>query len=253
MIDTHSHIYLPEFDDDRSQVVHRALEAGVQKILMPNIDEESIQPMLDLESEFQDICSPMMGLHPTSVNDDYKKQLQVVEKWLERRSFIGIGEIGIDLYWDKSYRTQQMDAFGIQLNWAKELHIPVVIHCRDAFPEVFEVLERHVDNDLRGVFHSFSAGCDEVDRIMDYKTFSLGINGIVTFKNSNLREVIRNVAPEFILTETDAPYLSPVPYRGKRNEPSYIPYICDHLAEVYGMGKDKFAQLTNENANRLFF
>lgn len=252
MIDTHSHIYLPEFDEDLKSVVDNAKAAGVEKILLPNVDADTIGRMLKVESMFPDLCHAMMGLHPTSVKADYKEHLQVIESHLQSRKYMAIGEVGIDLYWDKTYRNEQMEVFAQQLQWAKQMDLPVVIHCRDAFAEVFEVVEAHLDNQLRGVFHSFSGGVEELERITGYKNFIVGINGVVTFKNTNLREVLTHTSLDSVVLETDAPYLAPVPHRGRRNEPAYLTKIVAQLSEVFKVSEEEVRTCTSANAKKMF-
>ena len=253
MIDTHSHIYLEDFDADRDEVIRRAKETGVSEILMPNIDVESIEAVLRVEDDYPGYCYSMMGLHPTSVGKDFEKQLNEVSRQFDKKKFIGIGEIGIDLYWDKTYLEQQLLAFEEQVKWAKKFSLPVVIHSRNSFPEVFSVIDKLWDKDLRGVFHSFTGTEKEIGHILDYSTFYVGLNGVLTFKNSRLREVIKNVPVEKVLLETDAPYLTPVPFRGKRNEPSYVKYVCRQLAEVFGIDELQADAVTTYNARKLFF
>lgn len=252
MIDTHSHIYLEDFDNDRKEVITRAENAGVSKILMPNIDSESIDAMMRVEEENPGYCFAMMGLHPTSVNTGFEKELEIVTDWFEKRTFAGVGEIGVDLYWDKTYLEQQLVVFDEQVRLAKKLGLPVVIHSRDSFPEVFSVIDKLWDEDLKGVFHSFTGTEKDLEHILDYKTFYVGLNGVLTFKNSNLRDFIEKASLEKIVVETDAPYLTPVPYRGKRNEPSYVKYVCFHLAQVFGIDVRDVDKITSDNAERLF-
>lgn len=252
MIDTHSHIYLSEFDDDLDSVIDNARSVGVEKILLPNVDGETIERMLKVEQQYPDLCHAMMGLHPTSVKADYQEQMSRVEKQLGLRKYIGIGEVGIDLYWDKTFRTQQMEVFSQQLQWAKEMNLPVVIHCREAFPEVFEVVESQLDGNLRGIFHSFTGGVNEVEKIMEYGSFLMGINGVVTFKNTTLREVLTNTTLDYVVLETDAPYLAPVPYRGKRNEPAYLAKMATQLAEVFKVSEEEVCKRTSANAKKMF-
>ena len=253
MIDTHSHIYLEEFDEDRKEVVERAKSAGLEKVLMPNIDAVSIDAMLNVEEENPGFCYSMMGLHPTSVDAGFEKQLEVVRSWFDKRDFIGVGEIGIDLYWDKTFLDQQIEVFSEQVKWAKERNLPVVIHSRDSFPEVFKVIDNLCDENLKGVFHSFTGTEKELDHILEYKTFYVGLNGVLTFKNSNLRDFIKKAPISRILLETDAPYLTPVPFRGKRNEPSYVKYVSAHLSQVYGIEEKEVDVITTGNAEKLFF
>lgn len=252
MIDSHSHIYLEQFDSDRDEVIRRARNAGLSKILMPNIDSESIEAMLQTEAKWPDFCHAMMGLHPTSVKENYLEELAIVEDWLAHRPFIAIGEIGMDLYWDTTFKKQQQEVLAIQLKWAAEKEIPVVIHTREAFPEIFEVFEKHYDSRLSGVFHSFTGTLDHARHILQMPNFYLGINGVVTYKNSQLPQVLSEVGYERLLLETDAPYLPPVPYRGKRNEPSYVVNTRDKLATVFGVEAQLVTEITTQNAQKLF-
>jgi len=252
MIDTHSHIYLDDFESDRPEVIERAKNAGVTKVLMPNIDAGSIDAMLKTEKEAPGYCLPMMGLHPTSVKEDFETELEQVIKRFGERNFIAVGEVGIDLYWDKTFKEQQITVFEEQVKLAKELSVPVVIHSRDSFPEVFSVIDRLWDENLKGVFHSFTGNENELRHVLDYGSFYIGLNGVLTFKNTNLREVIKITSPEKILLETDAPYLTPVPFRGKRNEPSYVKYVCETVARVYGISVKEADEITTGNADELF-
>jgi TatD DNase family protein len=252
MIDTHSHIYLPEFDHDRETVVADARAAGVTSIYLPNIDALSIQPMLEVESAFPGFCHSMIGLHPTSVNAGFRVQLAIMEHWLGKRSFAAIGEVGIDLYRDRTWLNEQKEALRIQMEWAKKAGLPVVIHVREAFDEVFEVLDEVCDDRLWGVFHSFSGTEQEACRALSYSGFFLGVNGIVTFKNSGLDKVIRQVDPRRLVIETDAPYLSPVPFRGKRNQPAYLVNTLKKLADIFDLPLSRMDKITTENALSLF-
>ncbi|MDD3078585.1 MAG: TatD family hydrolase [Paludibacter sp.] len=252
MIDTHSHIYSEEFDNDRDEVILRAKNVGVEHIILPNIDSESLPRMLQLEAEYPDFCHAAIGLHPTSVNQSYKSELNIIKSELERKSYIAIGEIGIDLYWDKTFLKEQIETFQLQLTWAVEYNLPVIIHIRDAFRETMKVMELFRNKGLSGVFHSFGGDEKEAAEIMNFGGFYLGINGIVTFKNSNLRNVLKSVPLEYILTETDAPYLTPVPFRGKRNESAYIDYVCDELAKIYNVDKSLILRQSTENSRQLF-
>jgi TatD DNase family protein len=252
MIDTHSHIYLDAFDPDRIETVERAIQAGVTQILLPNIDAESIGPMLGCELQFPKVCRPMMGLHPTSVKQDFLAQLSLVETWLGKRRFTGIGEIGMDLYWDKSFLEEQKMVLSKQLQWASDLDLPVVIHTREAFPEIFEVFDRVYDSRLRGVFHSFSGTLKDAKRVLEMPGFYLGINGVVTYKNSTLPAVLEQTGISHVLLETDAPYLTPVPHRGKRNEPAYLHYTRDKLAEIFKLTPEEVDHITTQNALNLF-
>jgi TatD DNase family protein len=250
-IDTHTHIYLPEFDSDRDEVVKKAVSSGIVRMLMPNIDILSVDRMLDAESRYADICFPMSGLHPTSVKEDYSNQLEVLEDLFNRHKYIAIGEIGIDLYWDKTFIREQIIAFRRQIAFAIDKKLPVVIHSRDSFPEVFSVLEEFSGQGLRGVFHAFTGTVNDAERAIGMG-FLLGIGGIVTFKNSGLDIVVKEVGPEHLILETDSPYLAPVPYRGKRNESSYICLINKKLAEIFRMREDEVASITFANSSGLF-
>ncbi len=252
MIDTHSHIYLDEFAADRSEVVERAKAAGVDAIYMPNIDLTSVEPMLELAQQQPGYCFPMMGLHPTSVKEDYEFVLQSILEWFDRYPFCAVGEIGIDLYWDKSFKDQQIDAFEQQLLKAKSSDLPVVIHCREAFQEVFASVEKYLDGRLTGVFHSFSGSPADVARIAEYGTFMIGINGIATFKNASILPALKVIPLDRLLVETDAPFLAPVPHRGRRNEPAYVVEVLRYLANLYEMDFGELEAVTNRNAQRLF-
>ncbi|MCU4174647.1 TatD family hydrolase [Carboxylicivirga sp. N1Y90] len=252
MIDTHSHIYSEEFDKDRDEVIAQAKATGIEQVLLPNVDASTVDAMHRLEEAYPDYCKAMMGLHPTSVKANYLDELSVVERNLKLRPYIAIGEIGLDLYWDKTFIKEQKKAFEQQIIWAKQYNYPIVIHCRDAFDEVFDVLDAQIDDRLTGVFHSFTGDKDQARKVMAYKNFKIGINGVVTFKNTTLREVLKKVPLSFIVMETDAPYLAPVPYRGKRNEPSYIKNVAETLAGVYEITMDEVIKVSNENARSLF-
>ena len=252
IIDTHSHIYLDQFDDDREEMMQRASEAGVKMVLMPNIDADSIQPILDVEKKYPEICKSMMGLHPTSVDEDYQKLLDKMYSLFATHKFCAVGEIGIDLYWDKTFLKQQTEAFKIQLNWAKEFNLPVVIHARDAFDEIFEVMDHFDLEGMSGVFHSFTGSVEQGKKVLSYPNFYLGINGVVTFKNSGLDKVVEELGSDRIVLETDAPFLTPTPYRGKRNEPSYLSFVIEKLSAVFNMPKHKIVKLTTQNATKLF-
>lgn len=250
-IDTHSHLYLEEFNKDRAEIISRALGAGVSKILLPNIDKGSVQALLEMVYDYPGICYPMIGIHPTSVKKDYLHLLEFVKEWLSKEKFIAIGEIGIDLYWDKSFFKQQSDIFKSQLNLALEMNKPVVIHSRESFPEIFKLLEDYRGSGLEGVFHAFTGDTGEAEFITEFG-FKIGIGGIVTFKNSGLANVVADIGVENLLLETDAPYLAPSPYRGKRNESAYIPIIAEKVAEITGLDSREVADITTQNALDLF-
>ncbi len=251
LIDTHSHIYSEDFIDDLDEVISRAFENDVRKIVLPNIDSSSVKKMLDLTDQYPQICFPLIGLHPTSVGEDYEEELELVEFWLKKRTFVGIGEIGIDLYWDKTFVAEQTIAFKRQIRLAKMYSLPIVIHVRESFNEVFGALEEEGIDGLRGVFHSFSGDIEQAQWIIDHG-FKIGVNGVVTFKNSGLGQIISKIDPSHILLETDAPYLTPVPFRGKRNESSYLIYVVGKMAETYGLSVADIARITTENAEKLF-
>lgn len=251
LIDTHTHLYLPEFDTDRDEVVHRAVSNGVVKMLMPNIDFQSVDLMLSAENRYPDICYPMIGLHPTSVKKDYLSQLGKLESLAAKHKFIAIGEIGIDLYWNKTFLKEQLIAFRRQIAFAIERGLPVVIHSRESFPEVFSVLNEFEGEELKGVFHAFSGNIKDAEKGISIG-FKLGIGGIVTFKNSGLDKIVKESGPENLILETDSPYLAPDPYRGKRNESSYICLINKKLAEIFGMSEEEIASITFTNSTVLF-
>ena len=252
MIDTHSHIYAEEFDSDRAEVIARAKAAGITKIILPNVDSESLPRMLQLESEYPSYCFAAIGLHPTSVKENYAEELAIVKKELERREYVAIGEIGIDLYWDKSFLKEQIQVFVQQIEWALEYNLPVIIHVRDSFRETMDVLEQFRGKGLEGVFHSFTGTIDQATEIIDFGGFYIGINGIVTFKNSGLDAVVQQIDPRYLLLETDAPYLTPAPFRGKRNESEYLTLVATKLANTFNMNFNQLTKITTENAYKLF-
>lgn len=250
-IDTHAHIYSDKFDADRATMLERTFGAGVSKICMPNVDSESIEGMLDLEKKYPQHCFAMMGLHPCSVNQDFEKELKIAEDWFSKRKFIAVGEMGIDLYWDKTFIAQQKEAFRIQAGWAKQKGLPLVIHSREAMKEVLELLEELADDKLFGVLHCFTGNLDDAKRLIAMN-FRLGIGGVVTYKNGGLEPVLQEVGLEHLVLETDSPYLAPVPHRGKRNETSYIPLIAQRIADIKNLSVAEVAQKTTENAEKLF-
>lgn len=251
LIDTHTHLYLPEFDADRDEMVRRAINNGVVKMLMPNIDAQSLDQMLSAENRYPGTCFPMAGLHPTSVKSDFLSQLNKLEESFKEHKFIAIGEIGIDLYWDKTSIREQIIAFRRQVAFALENKLPVVIHSRDSFPEVFSVLDEFKGSGLKGVLHAFTGDIDEVKKATDLG-FMFGIGGIVTFRNSGLDKVVKETGPDRLILETDSPYLAPVPYRGKRNESSYICIINKKIAEIFGISEERTAEITFQNSVELF-
>lgn len=251
-VDTHTHLYVEEFDEDRELALIRAGEAGVARLFMPNIDDTTVDAMLALCRSHEG-CYPMIGFHPTSVDADWKARLAAVRRWLDSpQTFYGIGEVGLDLYWDKTYKKEQMQAFEIQIEWALEHDLPLVVHCREAYPELFEVLAPYKNTGLRGIFHSFTGTEEEAARLLEYTGFLLGINGVVTFKKSVLPSVLPHVPLGRIVLETDSPYLAPVPYRGKRNESAYLVEVAGKLTEIYSVPLEEIARVTTENACRMF-
>lgn len=251
MIDTHAHIYASEFDNDRDQVVERALAQGIDKILLPNIDLDSIEPMLKTEAAYPQVCRSMMGLHPCYVDGNFEQTLQVIRHWFEKHNFIAMGEIGIDLYWDKTYKAEQEMAFVTQLNWAKEMKLPVVIHTRDSIEETLQLLEKEQDGSLSGVFHCFGGSVEEAKAINGLG-FHLGLGGVSTFKNGGMDKVIPSLDMDYVILETDCPYLAPVPHRGKRNEPAYTSLVAQRVADLRGISVDQVDAITTSNATKLF-
>jgi TatD DNase family protein len=249
-IDTHAHIYLDEFETDRSDMLARCADAGVYKIFMPNIDHTSIDLMLELENKSSS-CMAMMGLHPCSVKKDFERELYTVESWLAKRKFAAVGEIGTDLYWDKTFWEQQKEAFTLQVSWAKHYNLPIVIHSRESLDETISMVEQMQDGTLSGVFHCFGGTVEQAQRIVKLG-FYLGIGGVATFKKGGLDVVLPHVPITSIVLETDSPYLAPVPHRGKRNEPSYIPLIAQRVSELVNMITADLQVATTQNALKLF-
>ncbi len=249
--DTHAHIYSSKFRNDLPEMLERTFEAKVEKIYMPNIDHTSIDGMLEIEEKYPKNCFSMMGLHPCSVKADFEKELYIVEDWLAKRKFTAVGEMGLDLYWDKTFLEQQKEAFRIQANLAKKYQIPLVIHSRNAMPQTIALLEELKEDNLFGVLHCFTGTEEEAQKLIAMN-FKLGIGGVVTFKNGGVAEVIENIDLQHLILETDSPYLAPKPYRGKRNETSYIPLIAQKVADVKEVSLEKVAQITSENAQKLF-
>ncbi len=250
-IDTHTHLYAKQFDDDRAEMIQRAIDQGVETFFLPNIDVVSIPGMLKLEEDYPNQCYAMMGLHPCSVDADFESQLNIIKEHFDQRRYAAVGEIGIDLYWEKKYYEQQVIAFKEQINWAIEADIPIVIHCRDATKEVLEVLTACKHERLRGIFHCFGGSVDEAKAIIEHG-FLLGIGGVLTFKKSGLDQTLKEIDLDHIVLETDSPYLAPTPYRGKRNESAYVRIVAEKLAEVKGMPLDEIGQKTSENARKIF-
>ncbi len=252
MIDSHSHIYLEEFDADRAEVVDRAKKAGLRHLVLPNVDMQTYDAMVATSQAYPGYTSMAMGLHPTSVEADWQSQLDATESHLGDHPFIAIGEVGIDLYWDKTFRTEQMQVFRQQLRWAVDRDLPVIIHCREGLDEVCEVFDRFGRTLPECVFHSFGGTKSDVERIRRYGDFYFGINGVVTFKNSHIDEVLDVIGLDRILLETDCPYLTPVPYRGKRNESAYIPLIAAKIADTLNVSIEEVSAVTDSNASKFF-
>ena len=253
MIDTHSHIFEPDFADDLPEIIARAKEIGVEKIFMPNIDDTSVDAMLGVCRQYPGYCFPMLGFHPTSVDADAMPKVKEMKKRLtEGHPYIAIGEVGLDLYWDKTYIKEQQMVLEEQIQWALEWELPLVIHCREAFPELFDVLKPYKETKLTGVFHSFTGAVNEAMELLDYSRFMVGINGVVTFKKSTLPEALKVLPLDRLVLETDSPYLAPVPFRGKRNESSYVKRVAVKLAELYGVEIGEVERQTTANALKVF-
>lgn len=249
--DTHTHLYSEAFNEDRHEMIHRAIDNGVTRFFVPAIDSTYTKTMLQLEKEFSEYIFLMAGLHPTHVKENYKEELQHVEEVLSKRKFYAVGEIGIDLYWDKTTLSIQKEAFKYQINLAKHYKLPIVIHCREAFDEIFEILETEKSDDLYGVFHCFTGTLEQAHQAIAYN-MKLGIGGVVTFKNGKIDKFLNQIDLKHIVLETDAPYLSPVPYRGKRNESAYITKVLEKLSELYNMPTEVIAKITTQNSKDIF-
>lgn len=252
LIDTHTHLYSEQFDQDRKEMINRALEVGIEQFYIPAIDSSYTERMFDLEKNFPENVHLMMGLHPTSVKaETYEEELQWVKYWLDKRDFCAVGEIGIDLYWDQSTLKEQQIAFKTQIHWAKEKNLPIVIHSRNSFDEIFEILEEEKDDKLRGIFHCFTGTKEQAERAIGFN-MKLGIGGVVTFKNGKIDQFLHEIPLENIVLETDSPYLAPAPYRGKRNESSYMTKVVEKLVEIYNLSEKEIAQSTSQNALSVF-
>ena len=251
-VDTHTHLFVDAFDDDRSEIVQKAIDAGVEKMLLPNIDIDTIDAMNSLAKDFPQHCFPMMGLHPGSIKEDWEERLEVVRKHLFEGEYIAVGEIGMDLYWDKTFVKEQAEAFRRQVEWAKELKLPILIHAREAFEPIFEILDEINDDRLTGVFHCFTGTEEQANHVIQYGGFKLGIGGVLTYKKAALDQVLEKIDLKHLILETDSPYLPPVPYRGKRNESSYILHIAEKLTDVYGVPLSQIEEMTTNSARELF-
>lgn len=250
-VDSHAHLYLNQFDEDNDTVINEAIKKKVKKIFLPNIDSSTTPRMNELVKRYPEVCFPMMGLHPCSVKEDYKTELKHVEEELKNGSYCGIGETGIDLYWDKTFRKEQIEAFEIQIGWALDMDLPIIIHSRESLDLTIEIISNHQNGKLKGIFHCFNGTPEQSQKIVDLN-FHMGLGGVITFKKANLDEMISLMPLENMVLETDSPYLAPVPYRGKRNESSYIPLIAEKISEVKNLSVDEIAKTTTHNAELLF-
>lgn len=250
-IDSHVHIYSSKYDEDRDAVIQAAVEQGVEKLYMPNIDIPSIDAMLEAELRYPDVCVPMMGLHPCDVSKDFEKDLYIMEDWISKRAFAAIGETGIDLYWDKIFFEQQKEALRIQIQWAKAKNWPIVLHCRESMQEVLEIIQEEQDGTLKGVFHCFSGTLEQAQKVVELG-FLLGIGGVATFKNGGLQPILPAIGLEHLVLETDGPYLAPTPHRGKRNTPEYIPLIAQVVADILEKPLEEVASVTTKNSLNIF-
>ncbi len=252
LTDTHTHLYAEQFDEDRDLVIENCLKNGINRLFLPNIDKDSVEGMLDLTNKYPENCFPMIGIHPCSVDENWKKELKQYKDLILRNSFCAIGEIGIDLYWDKSTLALQQEAFEAQILWAKEMKLPIVIHARDAFDEIFTIMEKHNDEHLRGIFHCFTGNLKQAKTILSFGGFKLGIGGVVTFKNSGLDKVVKEIPLKDLVLETDSPYLAPHPNRGKRNESTYLQLIAQKVAEIHETTIEQVAKITTQNSQEIF-
>ncbi len=251
IIDTHTHLYLEDFKEDIDAVISRAMLEGVTKFYLPNIDSGSINDMLGLEEKYPGKCFSMMGLHPCSVKENYKVELKLVEEWLKKRPFAAVAEIGLDYYWEQSFIKEQKEAFQLQINWALEHNIPIVIHSRNSLQDCIDTVKQNQNGKLSGIFHCFGGTVDEAKQIMDLG-FLMGIGGVITYKKAGLERVIKHIPTEYLVLETDAPYLTPVPFRGKRNEPAYLKYVVEKIAEAKELSAFEVIAATTANAQNLF-
>jgi len=251
IVDTHCHLYSEEFDGDRDEMIGRARERGVRTFYLPAIDSSSIPGMLKLEADYPGVCKAMMGLHPCYVKENWREELAIVEDWLSKREFAAVGEIGLDFYWDRTFEEQQYEAFRTQIAWAKKYNLPIVIHSRNSMQECINMVREAQDGTLKGIFHCFGGSLESARQIINAGML-LGIGGVLTYKNAGLPAILEQIPLEHIVLETDAPYLTPVPLRGKRNESSYLTYIISKLAEVKGVSEEEVARITTANSDRLF-
>jgi len=252
LTDTHTHLYTEQLHEDIDNVIKNAIDKGVERLFLPNIDIASINNMMDLSERYPNNCFPMMGLHPTSVKDNYKEDLIIVEDWLEKHKFCAVGEIGIDLYWDKTHQKEQEEAFRFQIEIAKKHNLPFIVHCRDSFDEIFKIMDELNDDNMRGIFHCFTGDINQAKHIINYGGFKLGIGGVVTFKNSGLDKVVEQIDLAHLVLETDSPYLAPTPHRGKRNESAYLYNIAEKVADIYKLSMEEVAEVTTANSKEVF-
>ena len=251
-VDTHTHIYLEDFDNDRKFIIEEGYRLNVKKLFLPNIDLNTIENVIEISNKYKNICYPMVGLHPCSVKQNFRAELKVLKSYIKKINPIAIGETGLDLYWDKSTINEQIAAFKEQIKWAKEFNLPIVIHARNSYKEIFNVLDILNNEKLNGIFHCFSSNLNDAEHILKYGGFKLGIGGIVTFKNSGLDEILEKIPLKNIVLETDSPYLSPTPFRGKRNKSSYIPLIAKKISEIYKRELSEIEKITTKNALEIF-
>ena len=251
-IDTHTHLYLNDFNEDRNEIIKEASNLNIKKLLLPNIDSSTIDDLIKLCDQNSGICYPMIGLHPCSVNKNFQEELNNLHTYIKKTNPIAIGEIGIDLYWDKTTLNEQIEAFKQQIKWAKDYNLPIVIHARDSYKEIFDVLDEINDDTLSGVFHCFSSSLNDAQHILNYGGFKLGIGGVVTFKNAGLDKTLSKIPIKNIVLETDSPYLTPAPFRGKRNKSSYITLIAKKISEIYNLKISEIEKITTKNACEIF-
>jgi TatD DNase family protein len=252
LTDTHTHLYSKEFENESTTLIQSAIDKGITRLFMPNVDSESIGAMLQIEKQFPNNCFPMMGLHPCSVGPKYQQDISVVEYWLNKRKFIAVGEIGIDLYWDKTFFEQQQDAFRRQIELAKKYNVPYIIHSRNSFNEVMEIVAEFKEDNIKAIFHCFSGNVEQAQQVIAAGNFKLGIGGVVTFKNSGLDKVVEAIDLKHLVLETDAPYLAPTPHRGKRNDPEYLVLIAQRIAEIKNISIEEVAAITTQNSIDIF-
>lgn len=252
LTDTHTHLYANQFDDDRKEMIQRCFDDDIIRLFLPNIDTTSVDGMMSLVEEYPNNCFPMIGIHPCSVNENWRQELNEYIDLLDKEKFYAIGEIGIDLYWDKTTLGIQQEAFEAQIILAKEKNLPIVIHARDSFDEIFEIIDKHNDENLRGIFHCFTGTKEQAEKIINYGGFMMGIGGVVTFKNAGLDKVVKEIPLNYLVLETDSPYLAPHPYRGKRNESSYLRLIAQKIAELHDTSLEEIAAITTRNSEVIF-